>query len=479
MIQISISPRAIAMLACTCVPVGCLDESEPIVAEHSAAVEMTKPVKVCGRRRSQNSPEGWWVDSGIYVKQGASITVDGRNPGGGIQPWPGGEFWSPEGTTMFPDWRDTLAYRSALTDPAENVTFALMAKIGRDGTALKIGSMLTFNAPASGTLYLGFNDGVNFEDNSGSWNISVTFESAIRLGAAYGSELIHADRVNTALVDRWGIVLTVHDGNPDLTWTPTFVDNVVRALSAVEPRLGVPLSQIFGGVEMRLTDSSGAGQTHRSADTASFVEFGKAMRGSLERPDNRSWGRRSPPPALDYYPSGAAYSFATANDRGIQNTIIHELGHLLEYRTIDATTGRAQMADIGLAFDLRPMRVGRTQDVPADIGTFWEAQVLVGSMGEIVADSFLNWVRDSYVGMINRIDAPPARLRRNQQRAAWYWNGGTVGATTSPGWGGTNGFRSTVSNFVTANSIPAFLRAAGGGNPAAKTGGDIDPMCTF
>jgi hypothetical protein len=47
------------------------------------------------------------------------------------------------------------------------------------------------------------------------------------------------------------------------------------------------------------------------------------------------------------------------------------------------------------------------------------------------------------------------------------------------GWRGTNGFRNAVSDFVTTNGIPAFLRAAGGDNPAASTGGDIDPTCAF
>src|SRR4029079_18538400 len=87
---------------------------------------------------------------------------------------------------------------------------------------------------------------------------------------------------------------------------------------------------------------------------------------------------------------------------------------------------------------VRMKSLSSAQDNDMDIGTFWEAQFNVTDMTEITADSFLNWVRDSYVGMIGQVDLSAGGLGSNRERAAMFWNGGTVGTTTSPGWRGTN-----------------------------------------
>src|SRR5262249_53330811 len=151
----------------------------------------------------------------------------------------------------------------------------------------------TFKTTTAGTLYLAFNDGVNFGDNLGSWSVKVSFLSAVALGSGHGTLLVEADRINTSLVDRWGIVLTAADGS-GLSWTPTYVDNVVAAVLAVEARLGVPLSQVLGGVELRLTVDNAAGMTTRSAGLASHIRLGTQTRGQGVRLDDRSFGRVSP-----------------------------------------------------------------------------------------------------------------------------------------------------------------------------------------
>lgn len=481
--------RSIALLGASLSIAGCVEQAEleltPVeqlgkLEEPSNQALVMKPVKVCGRRPNAGSPQSWWVDTGIYVKAGTSVTVDGASPAGGVQPW-AGTAWPPAGNPGNTNWTDSLAYRSGLTSPTENVSFSLIAKVGRAGVAFRIGTQLTFNAPASGTLYLAFNDGVNFEDNIGSWSVNVTYPATLSFGTGYGTEAIYADRINTSLVDAWGVVLTVRDGNPGLTWTPDYVDNVVAALAAVQGRLGVPLKQVFGGLELRLTGIAGAGSTTRGATTASFIRLGAATRGAVVRTDNRSWGQRSPPAALDYYPSLIPYGLNNVNDKGIQNTIIHEMGHILEYRTMGSASASSRMWDVGTGFGLLRMRqsTSTTVDATNDLGVFWEAQVSSTSMVEIVADSFLNWVRNSYVGMIGQIDAPLGPLTVNQQKAAFFWNGGTIGTTTSPGWAGAGGFRATAANFVTTNQVPAFLTSLGNGYPAGKRGGDPDPTCAF
>ena len=56
--------------------------------------------------------------------------------------------------------------------------WSLIAKIGQSGSIFEVGLSKTFQASASGQLYLGVNDDY-FGDNSGSWTAVITTGSAI------------------------------------------------------------------------------------------------------------------------------------------------------------------------------------------------------------------------------------------------------------------------------------------------------------
>jgi hypothetical protein len=190
----------------------------------------------------------------------------------------------------------------------------------------------------------------------------------------------------------------------------------------------------------------------------------------------------APFPSLDYYPSTIPYGLNNANDKGIRNTIIHELGHIFEYRTMNTSASLFTYAD-GTHFQLRRMAltIGGT-DRTDDVGTFWENPST--DLVEIIADSFLNWVRDSFAGIESRVGSPASTMTQEQLRSSVYWTGGTFTNTnneqvTSPGMSGSSGFRIAVTSYVNTSGVAAFLRSLGNGNPLNKTGGDPDPSCTF
>jgi hypothetical protein len=55
--------------------------------------------------------------------------------------------------------------------------FSLVSRINDNGDPICSSSLksltASFNAPAAGCLWLSFNDGVNFTDNSGVWTVQV------------------------------------------------------------------------------------------------------------------------------------------------------------------------------------------------------------------------------------------------------------------------------------------------------------------
>jgi hypothetical protein len=483
--------------ALICSAAGCAEPPQPQAPEEREAQEVkpaeplstilaTKLVGVCGRRPYPGQPQSWWVDSGIYVQANAVIGVDHSLAGSGIKPWLNGPAYSPAGIQGGPNWTESIAYQAGQRNPAHNVAFALIGKIGLKGLPFLIGNATSFTAQSTGTLYLAFNDGVNFDDNEGLWNIRLSFPGEVSLGVGHDDDTVFADRVNASLVSRWGVVLTVdaNNGFPDHNvWTPTYIRHVELALAAIEARLNRPFKDVFGGVELRLVASETAGGT--AVGFPSVITLGRGARDADGRIDNRNWGQVSPPSALNFYPAGSRYGLANWDDPGIRNTLIHELGHLLEYRTRNAASPRARMHDLATSFDLKRMKQSDLlyEDSADDLGVFWESKYDVNSQVEIVADQFLNWVRDSFVGQIGSIDSPPVSLTPEQRRIARFWSGGTQNAPggifTSPGWAGTDGFRAAVMDYVIQNSIPGFLDTLGYGDPATRRGGDPDPGCLY
>jgi hypothetical protein len=435
----------------------------------------TKTMKVCGHRANAGSPDSWWIDTGIFVTPANQLRIDAANPGGVIKPWPSHQGFGPAGDVnniANRDWAETLANRTGIQAGDTSCWFgSLIGKIGRDGKAFSIGQLKQFTPSMSGTLFLAFNDGVSFEDNSGSWNVAVTFEDRVQLATSgYGTDKIFADRINTSLVDTWGVILTIQEDVTDtsLAWNPTAIANLVSAFTAVEGRLqnraDRTFKQVFGGLEIRFWAGSGAGVTHTEGK---LIRFGTGTRGTTAtRLDNRSWGRINPIAQFNYYPSSIPYGFFNAGDKGIQNTIMHELGHVLDFRS-------TSMDAAGTQFGLKVVKdtTSPTVDSSLDIGTFWENPTT--PLGEILADNFLNWVRNSYVGIENNVDTYNVSANAEQRRVMAYWIGniqytlpGTSTVVTSPGITGFTADATSVSN-----GAAALLRSLGLG--------EGDPNCTF
>lgn len=331
---------------------------------------------------------------------------------------------------------------------------------------------------------MAFNDGVSFEDNSGYWNVDVTFEELVQLApSGYGTPKTYADRMNTSLVDDWGVILTAEQDLPtSVNWDEIAVANVIAALTAIDDRIQTRTSrtfkEVFAGLELRLSTHSGAGLV--ASTHGNDVRFGVQTQDTVNpRLDDRTYGQISPISALDFYPSTIPYGFFNANDKGIENTVIHELGHIIANRSeaVNPSNSMYVIADsshMNLKIMPDPSWESTIEDSPDDIGIFWENRG--AELGELVPDNFLNWVRNSYVGVENAIDNfDPEHTNTEQQRASAYWVGGieftdplTQITATSPG---IDGFVEDAVTFAVDNNAGVLLRSLGIG--------ETDEDCQF
>jgi len=274
------------------------------------------------------------------------------------------------------------------------------------------------------------------QGNNGFWNVDVTFEEDVQLApSGYGSLTIYADRINTSLVDTWGVILTIQKTGfttpPDFSWDSTAIDNLEAAFDAIQTRLqaqtGYTFKDVFGGVELRFYPT--LPDVYGVTTNENLIRFGQGTRNTVERLNERGFGRISVDgslSAVDYLPADTG--FFEPDSIGIQNTVIHELVHVLDFRSssVDSTAN-----DFAL-------KIVKGTNVPSpdaadDIGTFWENTDAI-PFGERIADHFLNWVRNSYVGIEGKIDDYGEAVTEEQQRASAFWVGGIeFQENTSPG----------------------------------------------
>jgi|GEM_PF-931872 len=365
---------------------------------------LTKTVTVQGIRPNVGSPQSWWNETGIYVSENDDIVFDATSPGGSIKPWGGHPGFDPNGDDTITDWAPSLAYRSGNT----NCPFgSLIGKVGENGTAFFIGDSKTVSAPATGCLYLAFNDGVNFQDNAGDWDVEVTYEDSILLLGEYGTDRVKLDKIDFNLFDTYGVVLTVQSDVTDASveWDATSRANISSALSLINSRLQARTTrnfkEVFGAVEFRMVTTLGS--IGGRALNENVVRFGDVGRDGGTRPDNGDWAITP----STVYPS--AYGLDNSGSFGIHNTIIHELGHVLYDRSSSIVSNAG-------SYVLPQVYISPEQ------GTYWENKNTDPSGEEYLADNFLNWVRDSYV------DADPdvytASDPDNERRIAAFWIGG-------------------------------------------------------
>lgn len=102
-----------------------------------------------------------WADTGYNVINGQNLFISAS---GGIGPWSGPNI-GPDGTPVY-KWNQTIV---------PNEYFCkLVGKIGTSGVPFGIGSGYGNPSPIAGRLYVSVNDGVNFADNTGSFNLTIT-----------------------------------------------------------------------------------------------------------------------------------------------------------------------------------------------------------------------------------------------------------------------------------------------------------------
>jgi len=112
-----------------------------------------------------------WADTGIDLTAGQETFISSVGSNG--QPW-GGANVGPDGAPTF---------RWPLSEVTTETFCQLLGRIGPTGIPFAIGSGYGFTPPASGRLYVIMNDGVNFGDNGGGFNVKVDKGSTLAIPA--------------------------------------------------------------------------------------------------------------------------------------------------------------------------------------------------------------------------------------------------------------------------------------------------------
>jgi len=148
--------------------VGCysFDEADGTDTEDLGIVDfaLTQYIYLPGYRSNINIPYGWWYDTGTDLVTNR-YRVQFSCYSGTILPWPGHPGMTCAGQGA--PWNQSVA---------PSCTFgSLVGKVGQYGQPFCIGSNTGVISPSvTGRLYIAFNDGVNFQDNSGGWNLNAT-----------------------------------------------------------------------------------------------------------------------------------------------------------------------------------------------------------------------------------------------------------------------------------------------------------------
>jgi hypothetical protein len=154
----------LALAACT------LAGPADVASEQQA---LTQDVRLYGYRTNTGDKLDWWLDTGIQVDAGSTVSVGCFGAGRNL-PWGGGSQFDCTGDLSQGPWPLSIAKTCRFG--------SLVGKIGRNGTPVCLGPSASFTAGSSGSLHLGFNDGENFEDNSGFWDIHVDVTPPVTAG---------------------------------------------------------------------------------------------------------------------------------------------------------------------------------------------------------------------------------------------------------------------------------------------------------
>lgn len=148
---------AAALAACT------QDTSAPALGR---VQQEAVAVRVDGLLPDLPHPHLGWVDTLLDLEAGDHLTV--HCVGGLIAPWGIDPVFDCNGAVLSPPWSESIAPQCSFG--------SLVGKIGVHGTPFCLGSAHARSMIEDGRLYLGFNDGVSFEDNVGSWSVHVEID---------------------------------------------------------------------------------------------------------------------------------------------------------------------------------------------------------------------------------------------------------------------------------------------------------------
>jgi hypothetical protein len=122
-----------------------------------------------------------WFKTNIVVVQGQFVTFQAT---GTVYPWAAQPpAIGPNGQNF--KWEQSLS--------PNHFFCQLIGKVGPDGTPFGIGEGVSLQVSCTGYLYLTVNDGVEFSDNSGFFNVTVTVPKAVTLSPFSGNALIQSD----------------------------------------------------------------------------------------------------------------------------------------------------------------------------------------------------------------------------------------------------------------------------------------------
>ncbi|MFP2910065.1 hypothetical protein ACLESD_34515 [Pyxidicoccus sp. 3LFB2] len=160
------------------VVVGCdaaEEAPEPTAPEETRAAALQTNMTLWGLHSDSGAPQSWWDATPLTVSAGTRLKFTCNS--GKILPWAGhteGGFGC--GGAPYTFWDQSL-------DPLCPFG-SLVGKAGTSGATFCVCPDTPTTMRSAGTLYLGFNDGVSFADNSGSWSVTMTSETSQTLPAA-------------------------------------------------------------------------------------------------------------------------------------------------------------------------------------------------------------------------------------------------------------------------------------------------------
>lgn len=271
------------------------------------------------------------------------------------------------------------------------------------------------------------------------WNAcNLTFSLGKTCSTSDDDNQIDQSKTDMWLYPPWGAALTVScpASLEGVSWTTTHKQHLFNAFSRINDRLlkqtGLSYVAVFGGMEFRHVSNKAPGQdlgytpNPQSSSASGFlIEWGPQTRKASQARTKTG-----------------AYGFDVSGDKGIEQTIVHELGHAFDYRT-----GRALNTAVG---DI---------NLPAitAVGSLQEGFIDKGDNTEKTADHFLNWVYNSYFdrnGNQADIDLRPNYITGQLPRVYSFWKGNEiVPQSTNKTTVGINGW----AHLASSNAIVGVL----------------------